>query len=416
MLNTHGLLNWTGCLLLAAILGQASASRADEPVIRTVHGQPSLVLTTPQVELAVTQLGGHQAPVTFYRDSQWPVQPYQISPWQDEPAKEMPVPVLVPLRGDFFCLPFGGNQEPVRGEKHPPHGETAGSSWKSQGILRRGAVSTLTLTLEPQIRKGRVTKELSLIEGQNVVYSRHQIEGFAGRVPLGHHATLAMPEKEGSVRLATSPFRFGMTYPGQFSDPKQREYQSLLPGTRWTDLTRIPVAWKGQPDADLTRLPARVGFADLIQIINEPWEKSGGPAWVTATFADGGYVWFSFKDPAVLKSTVFWIENHGRHGHPWNGRNNCLGLEDVTAYFADGLSASMNENLLSKEGVPTTLELKADQPTAVNYIQGVVQVPAGFDVVQNIEFTAGQATFISANGKRATTAVNHEFIRSGRLP
>jgi len=401
---------------ISIVLANAAATRAEQPAQRTLHAQPSLVLATPQVEFAVTKLGGHLAPVTFYRDSQRSVQPYYISPWQDEPSKPMPAPVLVPLRGDFFCLPFGGNQDAVAGEKHAPHGETAGSPWQSGGVKRQGTVSTLTMTLDTQVRKGRVTKELSLIDGQNVVYSRHTIDGFVGPVPLGHHVVLAMPDKEGAVRLTASPFRFGITYPGLFSDPKQREYQSLLPGSRWTDLSKVPVAWKGQPDADLTRLPARVGHADLVQLINEPWEKTGGPAWITATFTEDGYVWFAFKNPAVLTSTVIWIENHGRHGHPWNGRNNCIGLEDVTAYFADGLAASMNENLLSKEGVATTLELKADRPTTVNYIEGVIKVPTTFDVVQAIEFTPGQATFISENGQQVTTAVNHEFVKTGQLP
>lgn len=403
-------------VVLAIALMNAGMVFADEPEQRKIHSQPSLVIASPQVELAVTQLGGHMAPVTFYRDSRQPVQPYHISPWQDEPHVAMPAPVLVPLRGDFFCMPFGGNQEAVAGEKHPPHGEVVGSTWQGGTLQRRGSVNTLSMTLNTQARKGKVTKQLSLVDGQNVVYAQHTIEGFAGRVPLGHHATLAMPEKEGSVRLACSPFRFGMTYPGVFSDPKQKEYQSLLPGSRWTDLSKIPAAWKGQPDADLTRLPARVGYADLVQIINEPWEKTGGPAWMTARFTDGGYVWFALKNPAVLASTVMWIENQGRHGHPWNGRNNCLGLEDVTAYFADGLSASIKENVLSKEGVVTALELKADQPTVVNYIQGVVKVPDNFDLVKTVEYAPGQATFISANGQRVSTPVHHEFIKTGKLP
>jgi hypothetical protein len=387
-----------------------------EPQTRTEHSQPSLILSTPQVELAVTKLGGHMSPVTFYRDSSKPVQPYYISPWQDEPAKEMPVPVLVPLRGDFFCMPFGGNQDAVNGEKHPPHGEVAGSAWQGGSVQRRGNVNTMTMTLNTMVRKGKVTKELSLVDGQNVVYVRHTIEGFAGKTPLGHHATLAMPDKEGTVRLAASPFRFAMTCPGLFSDPKNGEYQSLLPGSRWTNLNKVPVWQKEQPDADLSRLPARVGYADLIQLFNEPWEKTGGPAWMTATFTDSGYVWFSLKDPAVLTSTVFWIENHGRHGHPWNGRNNCLGLEDVTAYFADGLKASTGDNLLTKEGVVTALDLKADRPTKVNYIEGVARIPDGFDVVANVEYAPGQVTFIAANGQKASAKVHHEFIKTGELP
>ncbi|GDY20094.1 hypothetical protein LBMAG56_14390 [Verrucomicrobiota bacterium] len=406
------LLAMTTLLTAFAASNAGPAAAAELPFF---HAQPCFVVATKQVEVAVTQTGGHMAPVTFFRDSAAPVRPYYVSPWQDEPPAKMPVPVLVPLRGDFFCLPFGGNSEEVAGEKHPPHGETAGEAWRLVGTKTAADVTTLTLGLETKVRTGRVTKELSLVAGQNVVYSRHVIEGFAGRVPLGHHATLAMPEADGAVRIATSAFRFGMTCPSLFSDPKQREYQALLPGAKWSDLAKVPAAWKGAPDADLTRLPGRYGHADLIQLANESWEKTGGPAWTTATFADAGYVWFALKDPAVLRTTVFWMENRGRHGHPWNGRNNCLGLEDVTAFFADGLAASTRENLLTKEGVDTALTLRADQPTAVNYIQGVVKIPAGFENVQSLEFAPGAVTFISTTGQRVTAPVRHEFLKTGRL-
>ena len=388
---------------------------ADAVKVATIHSQPSFVITTPQVELALTVSGGHMAPVTFFRDSAKPMKPYYVSPWQDEKPVEMPAPVLKILRGDFFCMPFGGNSDAVSGEKHPPHGEIVAEPWKLIGSKKTGDVTTLSTEITTKVRKGRILAALSLVDGQNVIYSKHTIEGFAGKVPLGHHATLAMPEKEGAVRIATSAFRFGMTNPGLFSDPKSREYQALQPGAKWTNLAKVPAAWKDAPDADLTRMPQRQGFADLVQLANEPWEKTNGPAWTTATFAEDGYLWFSLKDPGVLRSTVFWMENHGRHGHPWNGRNNCLGLEDVTAFFADGLAASTKENVLTKEGVDTALELSADQPTVVNYIQGVVKIPEGFENVQTLEFAPGVVTFISTTGKRVTAPVRHEFLKSGKL-
>ena len=400
---------------LPLIAATAAASAADETALRTIHAQPSFVVATKEVEIAVTKFGGNMAPVTFFRDSANPVRPYHISPWQEEKPSKMPAPILNTLRGDFFCMPFGGNSDEVAGEKHPPHGEIVGDPWKVVGTKKAGDVTTLTMGIDTKVRKGHVTKELSLVDGQNVVYSRNTIEGFAGRAPLGHHATLAMPEKEGAVRIATSAIRFGMTCPSLFSDPKSREYQALLPGAKWDDLTKVPVAWKDAPDADLTSLPGRYGYADLVQLANEPWEKTNSPAWTTATFTDAGYVWFSLKDPAVLKTTVFWMENHGRHGHPWNGRNNCLGLEDVTAFFADGLAASTKENVLTKEGVDTALELTADKPTSVNYIQGVAKVPEGFDVVKSVEFKPGEVVFTSASGKTATAAVRHEFVKTGKL-
>jgi hypothetical protein len=398
---------------LVVFAAAGASSLADDVPTRTIHAQPSFVFATKEVEVAVTQRGGQMAPVTFFRDSAQPVQPYYVSPWQDEKSADMPAPVLVCLRGDFFCLPFGGNDEMAAGEKHPPHGEIVGETWRAAGLKKTADVTTLTLDIETKVRRGHVTNELSLVDGQNVVYSRTTIEGFAGRAPLGHHATLAMPEKEGAVRVATSAFKFGMTCPSLFSDPKQREYQALLPGAKWTELTKVPVAWKNAPDADLTRLPARYGYADLIQLANEPWEKTGGPAWTAATFPEAGYLWFSLKDPAVLRSTVFWMENHGRHGHPWNGRNNCLGLEDVTAFFADGLAASTRENALTKEGVETAVNLTAAKPTVVNYIQGVVKIPPGFDNVKTLEFAPGTVTFISAAGQKVAAPVRHEFLMNG---
>ena len=400
------------CALAATLVLMASAVAADAPS-RSVHSQPSAILATKDVEVAVTTRGGHMAPVTFFRSSDRPVQPYSVSPWQDEAPLPMPAPVLVTLRGDFFCMPFGGNSAEVAGEKHPPHGEIVGELWEVVGTKQAGDVSTLTMEIDTKVRKGRVIKELSLVDGQNAVYSRHTIEGFAGRAPLGHHATLAMPEKEGAVRIATSPIRFGMTCPGVFSDPKQREYQALLPGAKWTDLAKVPVAWKGAADADLTRLPGRYGYADLVQLVNESSEKTGGPAWTTATFPADGYLWFALKDPAVLTTTVFWMENHGRHGHPWNGRNNCLGIEDATAFFADGLAASVSDNLLSKEGIATAVTLTADKPTTVNYIQGVVRIPEGFENVKTLEFAPGEVTFVSTTGQRVTAPVRHEFLATG---
>ena len=377
------------------------------------HSQPSFLLANDQVRLSVTEIGGHMAPVKFFTDSKTPIEPYYISPWQDEPKTEMPAPVLNSLRGDFFCMPFGGNADTVNGEKHPPHGEIAGSKWKAISVQDIGDVTTLTLEFETQVRTGKVTKQLSLVKGQNVVYSKHTIEGFAGRVPLGHHATLAMPEKEGSVHLASSKIRFGVTCPGVFSDPKKGEYQALLPGVQWSDLTRVPGLAKDAPDADLSKLPGRYGYADLVQLVNDP--TGDQPAWMTATFPDAGYVWFSLKDPKILASTVFWMEHNGRHGHPWNGRNNCLGLEDVTSHFADGLAPSMAENVLSQQGVPTTVELKANEPTVVHYIQGVARIPADFDRVASIEFGTGEMVLVSSDGKRITVPVNHQFTKTGKV-
>jgi hypothetical protein len=212
-------------ILCLAVTNLATA--AEQAKLETIDSQPSWILESPQVRLAVTKVGGQMAPVTFLRDSGKPVQPYHVSPWQNEGLQDLPAPVLTALRGDWFCLPFGGNGDEYRHEKHPPHGEVAGAEWSYVDTKHDGGRHTLVLAFEPQARKGKIVKELTLVDGHNAVYSRHVVTGFAGPAPCGHHATLAMPDEPGVFRVSTSPIDFGMTNPSRFSDPTKREYQSL---------------------------------------------------------------------------------------------------------------------------------------------------------------------------------------------
>jgi hypothetical protein len=223
-----------------------------------------------------------------------------------------------------------------------------------------------------------------------------------------------MPDEPGVFRVSTSPIEFGMTNPSRFSDPAKREYQALAIAAPFSDLAHVPLLEKGTGDADLTRLPARQGYADLVQVVNKQDLQMVGTqeatAWTCATRTDEGWLWYALKDPKVLRSTLLWIENRGRHGSPWNGRNNCLGLEDVTSFFADGLAASAGQNLLTRRGVPTAIEFTADKPTEIRYIQGVTRVPQGFGKVVAAEYAPGSVTFVAEGGERVTVPVRHEFL------
>ena len=384
-----------------------------KPQVKTIARQPSWVLRNRDVELAVTQLGGHMAPVTFCRrDAAGPVQPYYISPWQDE-GLAIDEPVLVPLRGDFFCLPFGANGT-VRGTHHVVHGEPATEPWRWVNADRADGVTSLVLDMTLRKVPGRITKTLRLVDEHNVVYVQHTLSGCSGRFPLGHHATLAMPDEARSVHVATSPVRFGMTTPTPSGLPggAEGEYHSLAFAKRFRDLRRIPLIWKEPATDDGRVYPARAGFTDLMAVFNRPGR---GPAWTAAVFAAQGYLWFSLKDPRVLPATILWIANRGRHMTPWNGRNRCLGLEDVCGYFAEGLAQSRKTNALNEAGVPTTVKLSRSHPTTINYIEGVVRVPRSFGPVRTVDLDHDAVTFISRSGGRATTPVKHGFLRTGTL-
>jgi hypothetical protein len=372
-----------------------------------IQGQPSWRLEARDVEAFVTVQGGHLGPVTFDRRRS-KIQPYSVAPWTAErPDPSLPA-ILQVLRGDFFCLPFGGNSAPYRGEKHPVHGETANAKWRFESLEEREGRTTLKLSLETTIRPGRVEKEISLVDGQNILYCRHTIRGMSGPMNLGHHAMLKFPEAPGSGLITTSPFLHGQVFPGSFEDAAGYGYSCLKPGAEFRSLRAVPLATGGS--TDLTSYPARRGYEDLVMLCNDldvPF------AWTAVTFPQQRYVWFALKNPRVLRQTIFWLSNGGRHYPPWNGRHTgVLGLEEVTSNFHYGLAESVQKNPIAAKGIPTHQVLDPARPLAVPYIMGAVPIPSGFDRLKAIEPALGEdvVTLLARNGKKVRVAVNTDFL------
>lgn len=338
--------------------------------LRKVRGQSSWRLKSAQVEAFVTEQGGHLGPVKFKLGAR-SVEPLAVAPWAREPVDSKLPQLLKVLRGDFFCLPFGGNTTPFRGERHPPHGETANAKWR---LCDQGP-DFIHLSLRTRIRRGRVDKYVSLKPGHSAIYIRHQIQGMTGPMSLGHHAMLQFPDVDGCGRISTSGFRCGQVLPTEFEQARNRGYSSLQPGSCFRQLEKVPMAAGGV--ADLSLYPARRGFEDLVMLTSE---EQPDFAWTAVTFPEHGYVWFALKDPRVLRHTVFWLSNGGRHYAPWNGRHvNVLGLEEVTSYFHYGLAESAAANPVAKSGLPTCIQLNPQAPLTVNYIMAVAAIPKRFD-------------------------------------
>jgi len=377
--------------------------------MRIIRGQPSWRIASNRVEAFVTELGGQIAPITFDRQGR-KIAPYSVAPWAEEKLEPKTPAILRALRGDFFCLPFGGNTTPFRGEKHPMHGETANAKWRLEAEEHGGGNHSLHLSLRTRVRAGRVDKEIRLTDGKDAVYSRHTITGMAGPMCLGHHAMLKFPEAEGSGAISTSGFVYGQVLPAVFEQPEMGGYSALKMGAEFQSLQAVPMADGGT--TDLSRYPARRGFEDLVMVVSDAEVPL---AWTAVAFPRERFVWFALKDPKVLRETVFWMSNRGRHYAPWSSRHlNVMGIEDVTANFHLGLAASAGANPISGKGWPTCLELDARHPLAVNYIMGVAAVPAGFDRVAAIEPDADNKsiTLRSDSGRKAAAKVDLGFLRS----
>jgi len=377
-------------------------------VKKVIFGQPSWSVRSSSVEAFVTETGGHLAPVVFDR-ARRRIQPYSVSPWCEE--KVDTIPLLKVLRGDFFCLPFGGNSNPFRGERHPVHGETANRRWRFESVERAKGRATLHLSMRTTVRRGRVDKRITVLDGHNAVYCQHVVSGMSGPMNFGHHATLKFPDQPGSGVLTHSPIQFGMVYPTAPENPETFGYFTLKPGAKFSQLNRVPTTtgeW-----ADLSRYPARRGFEDIALLATKPVSPF---AWVAVTFAAEGYVWFALKDPRVLRQMLLWHSNGGRHYPPWNGRHlNVLGIEDLTSYFAYGLAESARLNQLTKLGLKTCLNLMPHEPLTVNYIMAVAIVPRGFKDTKRIEPARnGQGVKLtSSTGKSVTVPLHTDFVNTG---
>jgi hypothetical protein len=378
-----------------------------------VQGQPSWRVASSTVEAFVTRTGGQLGPVTFDRSGRR-IRPLSVAPWATEPHPRGLPPMLATLRGDFFCMPFGGNEHPHRGEQHPPHGETANVAWSFRSLTKQQGRTELQLTLRTRVRPATVTKVVRLIDGHDAVYTRHVIEGASVPMNLGHQAMLRFPAGDATGAIATSPFVHGQVYPGPLENPATGGYQSLRPGATFTSLAEVP-ALDGST-ADLSRYPARRGFEDLATVVHDDALRF---AWTAVTFAAEGYVWLTLKDPRVLRQTIFWISNGGRHYAPWSGRHvDVMGIEDVTSYFHEGLAASASPNPFSRAGWPTTLRLSPRWPTVVNSIMAVAPVPRGCAPVTAVEADDGDGGIILRAGRRtvAKAQVNLNFLSDSSAP
>ncbi len=369
-----------------------------------VFGQPSWRIASDCVEAFVTELGGHLAPVVFDR-KQRKIQPYSIAPWAEERLDPSIPPILRVLRGDFFCMPFGGNATPYRGERHLIHGETANARWKFRSMEKRGEQADLHLSLKTKIRKGHVDKKITLIDGHNAIYSRHVISGMQGPMNFGQHATLRFPNHG---IISTSRFVYGQVFPEMFELPENGGYMSLKPGYKFKSLRGVLTRFGNR--VDLSQYPARRGFEDLVMLVSDPRKRLG---WTAVTFQKERYVWFALKDTRILSETILWISNGGRHYPPWNGRHvNVMGLEEVTSYFHTGLYESVSKNSFSEKGYHTCVHLVQEQPFVVNYIMAVQPIPSGFDRVVSIREAKDKkgVTLISSSGESVKAKLEVEFL------
>jgi len=358
-----------------------------------------------EIEMFLTKTGGQHAPVTFFADSAAPVQPYFLNLWGAEAEKLNDIPLLKYLRGDFFCLPFGGNGDTVNGVQYQCHGETSANEWSQDSATEADGVSVFTFSLDTKLMPAHVVKRIEMHKGQSALYISHTVTGLDATMPYGHHTILRMPEKNEKMYFSCGKFDLGMTPTSLFSNPEGWEYQYLASGATFDKVEAIPTCFKSPDTCDFSVYPTPAGFADLFALLKKPTDT---PAWATAAYPDAGYLYYSLKDADVLPSTTIWVSNSGRYEFPWNGLARCFAIEETCSYFADGWKPSIEDNELTRRGWKTCAQFKANTPFTVKHIQGVVAIPKNFTKVAKADFAPGQITFTDELGNAVTANVDWE--------
>lgn len=367
-------------------------------------GQPGWSFASDRVKGFLTRTGGHLAPVVF-KLGRRSVQPFSITPWAKEPLPPLPTMLRV-ARGDFFCMPFGGNATTYCGEQHPAHGETANLDWKFESQRRVDDTVTLHTSMRTKTRRGRVDKRLILRDGHAAVYCEHVLSEYSGPMAIGTHPMLLFPDKPGAGVISTSAFKRGFVVPTAWERPEAKGYSLLKLGAPFSSLERVPASAGGT--IDLTRYPARRGFEELVEMISDVRQPF---AWSAVTLPGEGYVFFSLKNPRVLRETVLWFSNGGRHYPPWNGRHiNVVGVEEVTSYFHLGLAESAKPNLLTRAGGATAVQLRPNRPLRVAHILALAAIPRDFDAVKAIVPAKDGVTLIARSSRRVFAPLDLEFV------
>lgn len=374
---------------------------------KKILGQKSWKLKSSTIKAYVTRQGGQLGPVVFDRKDR-KIKPYHVAPWAREDIGDQPE-IIKALRGDFFCLPFGGNATSYKGEDHPIHGETANARWSFESLTSGDGETVLHLSMETTIRPGHVDKRIRLVDGHDAIYSQHVISDMKGPMTMGHHAMLRFPDREGAGRISTSPVKHGQVFVQPSEDPAEGGYSMLQPGAIFSKLSSVPTITRHR--TDLSRYPARRGFEEIAILVSEPETPL---AWTAVAFPQEGYAWYALKDQRILTSTLLWLSNGGRHYAPWNSRHvNVMGLEEITGFFHVGLAESARQNELSDLGVKTAHILRRDRPLTVNYIMGVVPIDEEFDEVASIEASDnGLLLLTSKSGQQAATPCDLDFLQS----
>jgi len=357
----------------------------------------TLMLKNSNVEVGILEECGHLFPVRFFFENKV-IEPMHIAPWTNEELDPLTPPMLKFLRGDFFCAPFGASD--ILEDETRAHGASANDKWNDIQINK----SSIKLNLSKKISGAELTKEISIGEDEAVVYQKHTFVGGDGKIPVGHHSMLKIPNK---AFISFSDFVFGGTPPQPVETEANLGKSIFKYPQQFSNLTLVQRSDDKLVDASV--YPFDTNHEDLFMIIANQDMPFG---WSAVSCPDEGWLWYSIKNKNILPNTVVWLSNGGRYYVPFSSRHkNVIGIEETASFFHLGHKASIENNFLNEQGFKTFIELSHNKVIEIPYLFGVVKIPGNFGRVKSITEIKDGIEITGNNQNKVHTKVNLDFIK-----
>ena len=327
------------------------------------------------------------------------------------------VPLLYDIAGNFPCVPNFGPDNKAGGYNMPPHGFTAFETWQQENPVSLDKGISAMSTLKSDAHPFSYKKTDLLLQGHNVHYSRMDVTNTGKREEpfnFGWHNTTGSPFLESGCLIDNNARTYAIPPEGGEFDPTGE----LAFGEESNTLEKMPLRRGGVKD--MRQVRGVTGYADFITGA-VPLDSSLGWSSIVNPRLKLLYLSF-FTGPAALTDDEIglyfydlWLNYGGRDYQPWavqDGQSDqtfCLGAENATGYFANGLEQALEHPELM--GNPTFQNLESGA-TKTQYYATLFQPYEG-DVldrgVKSVEGTEGGLILTGYTGKYVKMAADWEF-------
>lgn len=296
-------------------------------------------------------------------DGGYEISPLHRAPWVGT-GTDFPediTPHVVKLGGDFFCAPFGSQEDGSALHGWPPN-----SAW----TIEDQGQGHIHAKMDRKVFGAELYKEITLRPGHPFVYQRHIFHGGGGQVPVSNHANVSLPNG-GLIR--TSPKLCWVTPECALETDPSLGRSGLVYPARSTSATAFPGK---DGSVDLTEYPWFPKHEDFVVGLDAPGLSLG---WTAITRPNQGDVFLSLRQAKALPMTMLWHSNGGRDYAPWSGRHfGCLGVEEGLAGHVLGAG---HEDIL---GRPGAISLSTGFQVEIHHVIGAIHWPSASGI-QDVE-------------------------------